>query len=214
MKGKKTLLLSLATLCICTVLAVGGTYSLFTGEVTYNHVISAGKLKVEFKELSHTVNALDENGYMKAATTTHTTAKDLTATHSPIVLDKFVPQGYYETTLAVGNDGDTAFDYKLKFDVSTDGRTPSLELAEQIMVTITDVTVAGSPEVKKYIPLTQAQALDESFGTLVATPEGANDTRTYTVRFEFVDNDTINNSAQEGSVSIAVMLHATQRISE
>ncbi len=212
---KKTLVLSLTALCLCTLLAVGGTYALFTGEVKYNHVISAGNLTVRFDELSVTVNELDSDGYLSETVTTHPEPLDLTATERTITLDNFVPGSYCETKVVVGNKGSTAFDYWFDFDVTNklgaENHVDYIALKEQIYVTVTDVTDEQNPTVEYKKTLAEADEAASEYMSALAANDSQN-ARTYTVRFEFVDNDA-NNSAQGASLEILLLLHATQKLS-
>ncbi len=208
MKGKKTLLLALSALCLCTLLAVGGTYALFTGEVTYNHVISAGKLTVAFDELSSKVYELDPNtGLMRTREIT-TTPIDLTQNTSTVELNGFVPHSYYETKLEIGNEGTTAFNYKINYAVTATNEADQ-RLKEQIKVTLTDVTNASAPVEVYKKTLSEAEIYDTDISYLTV-----NSAKQYTVRFEFVNNDSVNNAAQEGSIIIMIKLYATQKLAE
>ncbi len=211
--NKKTLVLSLTALLMCTLLAVGGTYALFTGEATYNHVISAGNLTVRFEELSVTINTLGSDGYMHEDVTTHPEPLDLTGTQRELMLGNFAPGSYCETKVVVGNAGSTAFDYWFDFDVTNANGVEEngdyVALKEQIHVTITDVTDEQSPNVVYSKSLADADEAAREYMNALAANDAQN-ARTYTVRFDFLDSAS-NNLAQGAGMNVLLLLHAVQK---
>ncbi len=218
-KRRKTLLLSIVTLCICTALVAGATFALFTDEATVNNHLQAGNLTVGLYRTAYTENALDADGYLKE-TVVHAQDNELIVeegneesdmdltneeTEWLFSINNVVPQSYYEADLDVVNEGSVAFDHGMKI-VMTSGEETAL--ADQIRITVT----YGDKQTKSFI-LSEYAANDIDLGVLTTGQSGR-----FTVKAEFIDHgsepDNANNAAQDQTVEFYVQVYATQRVSK
>lgn len=217
-RRRKTLLLSILTLCICTALVVGGTFALFTDKVTVNNHLQAGNLTVGLYRTAYTENALDSNGYLVKTVVqaqddvliddenNDESDMDLTdeETEWLFSINNAVPQSYYEADIDVVNEGSVAFDYGMRI-VMTSGEETAL--ADQIEITVT----YGDEQVKTFV-LSEYAANDVNLGILTTGESGR-----FTVNATFVDYgsapDNANNAAQNQTVEFYVQVYATQRVS-
>ncbi len=218
MGKRKTLLLSILTLCICTVLVAGGTFALFTDQVTVNNHLQAGNLTVGLYRTAYKENTLDANGYLKETVVLAQDNEliveggnvksdmDLTdeETEWLFSINNAVPQSYYQADLDVVNKGSVAFDYGMKI-VMTSGEETAL--ADQIEITVT----YGDGQVKTFV-LSEYATNAVNLGILTTEQSGR-----FTVKAEFVDYgnalDNANNAAQNQTVEFYVQVFATQRVS-
>ncbi len=210
MERRKTLLLSMLTLCISTALVVGGTFALFTDNVTVNNHLQAGNLTVGLYRTAYTENALDDNGYLEK---TVVQAQDDVIDSNDLNLenelwlfdiDNAVPQSYYEADIDVVNEGSVAFDYGMRI-VLTNGSDTAL--VDQIEITVT----YGDEQTKSFI-LSEYATNDVGLGILTTEQSGR-----FTVNAEFIDHgnalNNANNAAQNQTVEFYVQVYATQRVS-
>ncbi len=227
-KRTKTLLLSILTLCICTVLVVGGTFALFTDKATVNNHLSAGNLDVGLYRTSYNECVLDADGLM-AVSDENTDRINLVADGKALFnVTNAAPTSWYQATIEVSNLGSTAFDYGMCILWETDDSTTESEkaLASQIKITITSknisdevadgkVTVtdeSGNPVEVNYVTFMLDECgLEENKISLGYLLKNAG-VETFTVKAEFV-NDGANNSAKLATLDFDVQVYATQKTS-
>ncbi len=209
-RRRKTLLLSILTLCICTALVVGAAFALFTDEATVHSHLQAGNLKVGLYRTAYTENALDVDGYLGE---TVVQAQDNVIDSNDLNLenelwlfniDNAVPQSYYEADIDIVNEGSVAFDYGMRI-VLTNGSDTAL--VDQIEITVT----YGDEQTKSFI-LSEYSTNDVDLGVLTAGKSGR-----FTVKAEFVDDvdeEFVNNNAMNETVEFYVQVYATQRVSK
>ncbi len=213
-RRRKTLLLSILTLCICTALVVGATFALFTNQIKINNHLQAGNLTVGLYRTAYMENALDSDGYLKK-TVVQAQDNELIVEEGNIKSDidltdeetewlfsinNTVPQSYYEADLDVVNEGSVVFDYGMRI-VMTSGEETAL--ADQIEITVT----YGDEQVKTFT-LSEYATNDVSLGSLTTGKSGR-----FTVNATFVDYgnalDNANNAAQNQTVEFYVQVYAT-----
>ncbi len=184
---RKTLLLSIIALCICTMLIVGGTFALFTDEVRTNVHLSAGNLEVGLYRISYQDYVLTENGLM-AEGTENKTRVDLTKDNSVLFSAyKAVPTSWYKATIEVSNLGSTAFDYGMRIIWNEDNTATNAEklFAGQIKITVTSEKLSAPVE----FMLDECSTNSVSLGHLLKCDENGNAVvETFTVKAEFVDD--------------------------
>ena len=137
----KGLLYVCLALLLVTCLAIGVSYALFTDSVEVKNHLEAGTLDVTLKRTSLTYNYLNEEGYLVNATAGELDLTKATA-QNVFGLDttdaKIVPGSFFDAKLAIGNNGNVAFDYSVEIKLSTEDEELANELAKQLQVTITD----------------------------------------------------------------------------
>ena len=137
-KRTKVLLLSMVIICLSVAVVVGGTYSLFTGEVTVNNHLKAGNLQVGLERTSFTQTVLSDDGILKPET--DNTTVDLTKDNNPVFnIENAVPTAYYEAEVKVTNKGTVAFNYGVAFIFNKDNNATEIQkdFASQINITVT-----------------------------------------------------------------------------
>ncbi len=203
-KGKvRTLLMSCVMIMLCAVMIVGGTFALWSDSAKVENHLTAGTLKVKLERISLTKTYLDnETGYL-VETVPDTSIVDFTDTNTANANvfgisndEKVVPCSEYEATLRLSNNGDVSFSY----DVIIKLNGESNALAEQLKV---------------YIDGEDKGTLDEyavDGKAIIATQTMAkNDTaKEFTVKVEFINDDDVNNNAQEKEVKFDLLINAVQ----
>ncbi len=209
---QRTLLLALVAIALSTVLIVGGTYALFTGDVRVNNHLSAGKLEIGLYRTSYTEHVLGANGLMSTKLP-DTDPVDLVENRDKLfnITDLAVPTAWYEATLEVSNLGSVAFDYGVRMIwEENDAERP---FAEQIRITVTSATVT------KTFMLTACEDVD--LGSILRGGEA----QSFTVKAEFVDDVELNTGVenpddlkdndvnQNAGISFDVQVYAVQKVS-
>ncbi|MBO5889286.1 MAG: hypothetical protein J6Q58_04015 [Clostridia bacterium] len=199
----KTLLMSCIMIMLCAAMIVGGTYALWSDNVTVENHLSSGTLQVKLERISLTKTYLDnETGYLVTAGP-DTTMIDFTDTNTAddnvfgIEDEKVVPCSEYEAKLRLTNNGDVAFTY----DVIIKLNSASNALAEQLKVyidgedkgTLDQYAVDG-----KAIISTQTMAKNDA-------------AKEFTVKIQFINDNDINNDAQDKEVKFDLLVNAVQK---
>lgn len=204
-KGKvRILLMSSVMMLLCMAMIVGGTFALWTDSVKVENHFTAGALKLKLERISLTKTYLDnDTGYL-ITTNPDTTVIDLTNTNTADTNvfgigsdEKVVPCSEYEATLKLTNNGDVAFSY----DVIVKLSSSSNALAEQLKIyvdgqdkgTLDEYVVDG-----KAIIATQTMAKNDS-------------AKEFTIKIEFLNDNTINNNAQDKEVKFDLLVNAVQK---
>lgn len=201
----RTLLVACVMIMLCAAMIVGGTYALWSDNVTVENHLTSGTLQVKLERISLTKTYLDdETGYLVTAGP-DTTIVDFTDTNTAddnvfgIEDEKVVPCSEYEAKLRLTNNGDVAFTY----DVIIKLNSASNALAEQLKVyidgedkgTLDQYAVDG-----KAIISTQTMAKNDT-------------AKEFTVKIQFINDNDINNDAQDKEVKFDLLVNAVQKTS-
>lgn len=199
----RTLLVACIMIMLCAAMIVGGTYALWSDNVTVENHLSSGTLQVKLERISLTKTYLDnETGYLVTAGP-DTTMIDFTDTNTAddnvfgIEDEKVVPCSEYEAKLRLTNNGDVAFTY----DVIIKLNSASNALAEQLKVyidgedkgTLDQYAVDG-----KAVISTQTMAKNDA-------------AKEFTVKIQFINDDDVNNDAQDKEVKFDLLVNAVQK---
>ena len=207
---QKSVLLSVLTLVLCLALVAGGTYALFTDQVTLKNHLEAGTMditlyRVELKEYS-----LDANGFMSwkpVNTTREEFSGEENANKNVFDMEDgtlIVPRSAYTATMELSNGSDVAYGYwiEIVFDDSAD-----LALADQIAVA---VTADNGKTVRKMLNISNGLFLGSDTDPIDILPcTSGENVRNFDITVEFVDS-VINNDAKGQSVSFDMVVHAVQ----
>lgn len=203
----KALLYVCIALLLTTSLAVGVSYALFTDSVEVQNHLEAGTLDVTLERTSLEYTFLNEEGYLVTKTEG---ALDLTeATKENVFgLDttttKIVPGSYFDAKLAIGNNGNVAFDYSVEIKLLTKDEELANALAKQLKVTITD---AEGKAVAEYM---LSDLHGEANCEVKAGHMKANETKhNFGVKVEFVHHAD-NNDAKSQEVAFDLIVSAVQ----
>jgi predicted ribosomally synthesized peptide with SipW-like signal peptide len=188
---------------LCAAMIVGGTYALWSDNVTVENHLTSGTLQVKLERISLTKTYLDnETGYLVTAGP-DTTMIDFTDTNTAddnvfgIEDEKVVPCSEYEAKLRLTNNGDVAFTY----DVIIKLNSASNALAEQLKVyidgedkgTLDQYAVDG-----KAVISTQTMAKNDA-------------AKEFTVKIQFINDDDVNNDARAKEVKFDLLVNAVQK---
>ncbi len=205
-KAKGVLYTSLVLLLIVS-MAIGVSYALFTDSVKVQNHLQAGTLDVTLKRTSLEYTLLNEEGYLVKQTggeldLTKATAENVFGLDSTTT--KIVPCSYFDAKLAIGNNGNVAFDYSVEIKLLTNDEELANELAKQLKVTITNGEGKVVAEYK----------LSDLHGTanceVKAGHMKANETEhNFGVKVEFVNRED-NNDAKSQAVAFDLIVSAVQ----
>lgn len=137
----RTLLVACVMILFATALIIGGTFALWSDNVSVENHLSAGSLKVKLERINLTKTYLDdETGYLVLSEDTATV--DLTSSTTANVnvfgigeSEKTVPGAYYDAKLRLINNGDVAFSYEVIIKLTS----VSNELSQQLKVYVDGV---------------------------------------------------------------------------
>ncbi len=205
-KRVKALLGSMIALCLCTMLMIGATYSLFTGSATVKNHLQAGNLKVGLYKTKTVAWVLDEDtGLLAKEESPEGMKDDLTTIEGELFnLVGMIPTSYCELTVLVENQGSVAFEYGVSIhwgeDVNYDDFSDEQKaFASQIQITV----MQGEKEMASFA-LSECTAEGNalvSLGTLTRKAEAE-----FTVKAEFVYEGT----AQDVGLDFDLTVFATQ----
>lgn len=200
-KKTRNLLLCMLTLCLCSVLVVGGSYALFSDKAVVHNRLSAGTLDVGLYRISQSSLSLGADGKLVQTTTPDTTPLNLEDDPKTLFdLQNIVPMSWYAADIKVENKGSVAFSYEVQL-VWTAGTPTETVLAEQIKITISGADLQTPCE----FWLSDCATNLISLGTLTA---GTSDV--FTIKATFVNDDDVNNDAQGISLAFDMRVSATQ----
>lgn len=202
----KSLLYVCIALFLATTLAVGVSYALFSDSVQVQNHLEAGTLDVTLKRTSLTYTLLNEEGYLVPITEgeldlTKATNKNVFGLDASAT--KIAPTSYFDAKLAIGNEGNVAFDYSVEIKFLTKDQTAANQLSKQLMVTITDEK--GEIVAKYMLSELQGNNTQVKAGHMKANEKEHN----FGVRVEFVNLEN-NNDAKLETVAFDLIVSAVQ----
>lgn len=190
------------TVTLCLIFLMAGTYALFTDYVKLSTHIQAGSMDITLWRTNLTTRTLDNStGYL--VDNTDETDRDFSDTRDNvfgIVADEtlVVPGCYFDAEMKISNGCDVAFIWWV--EIVLNGSTNSL--AEQLRVTVTVGTEVYSAYLSETLHLGDA-----------TTPNGTlakNENSVFNVKVEFIDDNAVNNAAQDKTVDFDLIVHAVQ----
>lgn len=206
MNPKKTKAMGIAVILIvlCVALFIGGTYALFSDNVTTENHLQAGTLKIGLQRTNLSKTYLDETtGYLK--TDTNNNVIDFTNATTENVFgigseELVVPGSAYEAKMKITNKGSVAFTYNIKLKLNSQTN----ELAEQMKIYVDGID-------KGYLSDYLQTNNEVSIATGVMTLADGN-AKTFTIKIMFEDLSN-NNSAQNKEISFDLLVDAVQKTS-
>ena len=192
---------------LIVLLSFGVSYALFSDSVEVNNHLQAGNLDVTLKRTSLEYTLLNEEGYLVTETEgeldlTNATAENVFGLDASTT--QIVPSSYFDAKLAIGNNGNVAFDYSVEIKLLTEDEAVANELAKQLKVTITD---AANNVVAEYM---LSDLHGEANCEVKAGHMKANETEhNFGVKVEFVNNNQ-NNDAKSQTVAFDLYVKAIQ----
>lgn len=183
----RALLTSSSIVLLCMSIIIGMTYALFTDSHTIVHHLKAGELDVTLMRTNLEYVVLNDKGVMEKVTNSKAYNFTEPTEDSVFGLDssdiKIVPGSYFEAVMEIGNNGNVAFDYVAGFELRGDVNA----LAEQLMVTVKDAKGETVVDAK---PLSEFSA--DNYAFYSGSVNVGDAAQSFTVRMEFVDDVTVN----------------------
>ena len=183
----RALLTSSSIVLLCMSIIIGMTYALFTDSHTIVHHLKAGELDVTLMRTNLEYVVLNDKGVMEKVTNSKAYNFTEPTEDSVFGLDssdiKIVPGSYFEAVMEIGNNGNVAFDYVAGFELRGDVNA----LAEQLMVTVKDAEGETVVDAK---PLSEFSA--DNYAFYSGSVNVGDAAQSFTVRMEFVDDVTVN----------------------
>ncbi len=203
-KRRKTLLIAVLALCISTLLAVGGTYALFTDKVEVNNHLKAGNLDVGLERISYIENVLNNETGLMNQSEENKDVIDLTKDSKVLFsAENAVPTSWYQATIRVSNKGSVAFNYGMKILWNENGKANNAQMAfaDQMHITVTDST--GKAVTFK---LSDCANNAVNLGDMLK-----GEAETFTVKAEFINDNAVNNAAMLATLKFDLQVYATQK---
>lgn len=213
-KSKRSVLLAVLTLMLCLALVAGGTYALFSDQVTLDNHLQAGTMDITLKRVKLTKGELDNStGFIKSVTNEEEIdfskpydSNDPNAKNKNVfdITDGalIVPGCWYTADMKLINNSDVAFGYWLEivFDDKVD-----LTLAKQLKITVT--TADQTKSISKMLNESAGLIGDDEHLIEVLPKTGS---ALFEITVEFCDLDDANNDAKSKSFDFDVVVHAVQ----
>lgn len=206
----RTLLMACVMIMLCAAMIVGGTYALWSKDVTVTNHLVAGKLDVKLERISLTKTYLDDTTGYLVTTEPDTTIVDFSTSTTANVFglsdsELIVPTSSYAARLKLSNNDDVAFTY-------------------DIIIKLTSVSNALAQQLKVYVSEGDGDLVDKGFLSDYATENGiaiistqtmAKNTaaKEFTVKIEFINDNSINNNAHSQQAEFDLLVKAVQKTS-
>lgn len=204
-KKFKVLFISYIVILFCTVLIVGGTFSLFTDSVKVVNHLQAGSLDVELIRTNLEYTKINELGYLEVVQDNDnfdfTNKVDANIFGISDVNLKIIPGSYFNVTLDLINKGSVAFEYSVKFVLNCKEN----ELIKQLNVEIIDQN--GNIKVKRFNEFIEDETI------LIGEMDNFNNKETFNIKITFLDLEE-NNIAKDENLSFDLVVTAVQKINE
>lgn len=204
-KKRRSVLMSVITLMLALSLVAGGTYALFSDQVTLTTHLKAGTLDITLQRTNLVTKELDNNtGFLTSKTSSEVVDFSGPTDRNVFdldVTDKIVPGCAYNATLKITNNTDVAFVYWIEI---VNRNTEDNALSEQVKVSVkmSDGS-AISENVKNGMQVGSAL---NPIGTLAKTESDS-----FVVGLLFLDLPN-NNSAKNMDLNFDVIVHAVQAL--
>lgn len=205
----RTALTACLIIMLCVAMLIGGTYALWTKDVTIGNHLTAGKLDVKLERIGLTKTYLDEeSGYLTSDSNDEVVDFSGVTTRNVFDVEEdelIVPCSAYSATLKLTNNGDVAFTY-------------------EIIVKLTSQSNALAEQLKVYVSEDDGDLVDKGFLSTYSSENGSaiistqsmakNDVaKVFTVKIEFVNDNAVNNAAQSQQASFDLTVNAVQQTS-
>lgn len=202
-KKRRSVLMSAMTFMLCLALVAGGTYALFSDQVTLTTHLKAGTLDITLKRVNLVTTSLDnQTGFLVEQTSSEVV--DFSKPNDRNVFDledgdKIVPGCSYHAALELTNNTDVAFAYWIEI---VNRSSEDLALADQLKISVKVGDGDQTSEILSEGLMVGSQS--KPIGILAKT-----DSADFVVGLEFLDL-IINNSAKSQSLNFDVVVHAVQ----
>ena len=201
-KRSRAVLIALLTIALCFSLIAAGTYALYTDSVNLTTHLVSGSMDITLKRTNLTTKTLSDAGYL--ATNEYPADVDFSNTTDRNVFEitnntLIAPGCSFDAEMTLSNASDVAFIWwiEIRYDDSE-----NLALADQLKVT---VTAAGTPSEAFLSAGLTIGSENAPVGTLAKSGSSV-----FNVKVEFINDNSVNNSAQGQQVDFDLIVHAVQ----
>ena len=201
-KKRRSVLMSAVTFMLCLALVAGGTYALFSDQVTLTTHLKAGELDITLERTNLVTKALDNStGFLvdiideedvDFSKPTIRNVFDLEET------DKIVPGCSYDATMKITNNTDVAFAYWIEI---IDRNYEDIILGDQLVVTI------KADGYEKTVKVSEGMLVGNQSEPVAILAKGEYDNFNVVLKFLDLAN---NNAAQNQSLNFDIVVHAVQ----
>ena len=202
-KKRRSVLMSLVTFMLCLALVAGGTYALFSDQVTLTTHLKAGTLDITLERTNLVTRALNsETGFLGYVSNSEIVDFSKPTDRNVFDIDytdKIVPGCAYHATLKLTNNTDVAFMYWVEIINRAD---KDLALADQLRVSVKVGEGEKTSEILSDGLNVGSQA--KPIGILAKS-----EAESFVVSLEFLDL-AVNNAAKNQSLDFDVIVHAVQ----
>lgn len=194
--------MSCVTVMLCLALVAGGTYALFSDQVTLTTHLKAGTLDITLIRTNLETKALDNTtGFLVGSTDAEPV--DFSRPNNRNVFDieeghKIVPGCSYDATLEITNNTDVAFSYWVEV---INRNTEDIALGDQLMITVT------MDDAEFYQKLSEGVFIGSDTKPIGMLMKGQADS--FNVKLEFLDLPN-NNAAKNQTLNFDIVVHAVQ----
>jgi len=216
--GKKRVLLTAsAIILLCLTLFIGSALALFSDRTSVRNHLVAGDLEADLWRTNLEYTALNSEGKLQKTVVD----EDLNFSNVSLTEDNVfgvksesivvVPGSYFDADLELRNVGNVAFTYVIKL-VFVGDSTNNDAFAKQLKITIVD-TNGNTSTPKTLDKFTASSGTDYiiSQGELkVSTTPGVQSADKFSVKVEFIDDDSVNNLAQAATATFDLIVEAVQ----
>lgn len=206
----RTLLMACVMIMLCAAMIVGGTFALWTKDVTVQNHLVAGSLNVGLVRTSLQKTYIDQTTGYLVTSPEDTTEVDFSGSTTDNVFgiqsnELIVPYSAYSARLKLSNNGSVAFTYDIIIKLTS----TSNALASQLKVYVAEGD--GALEDKGFL----SDYATENGTAIVSTQTMAKNTaaKEFTVKIEFVNN-TSNDSAQGQEAEFDLLIKAVQKTTQ
>ena len=202
-KRRRSVLMSLVTFMLCLALVAGGTYALFSDQVTLTTHLKAGTLDITLERTNLVARTLNsETGFLGYVSNSEIVDFSKPTDRNVFDIDytdKIVPGCAYHATLKLTNNTDVAFMYWVEIINRAD---KDLALADQLKVSVKVGEGEKTSEILSDGLNVGSQA--KPIGILAKS-----EAESFVVSLEFLDL-AVNNAAKNQSLDFDVIVHAVQ----
>lgn len=195
--------MSLVTFMLCLALVAGGTYALFSDQVTLTTHLKAGTLDITLERTNLVARTLNsETGFLGYVSNSEIVDFSKPTDRNVFDIDytdKIVPGCAYHATLKLTNNTDVAFMYWVEIINRAD---KDLALADQLKVSVKVGEGEKTSEILSDGLNVGSQA--KPIGILAKS-----EAESFVVSLEFLDL-AVNNAAKNQSLDFDVIVHAVQ----
>ena len=212
----RTVALAIAAIALAAVVAIAGSYALFTDTVTVSHHLQAGKLEATLTRKTLVGNTIDKSGYLsdyegeKDVNFSGETSKNVFDLEDTLI----VPCMYREATMELSNGGNVAFAYWVEIVLTAPTAAKDVALSKQLLVSVkTESTGAGMSLTDQPIKNDGEKITIGSQANPVGVVE-LSKAQTFSVKVAFKDYgdkiDNANNAAKGGELAFDMIVYAVQ----